>query len=134
MFNTRWRYVWISADVVSRWALLPNKVKENHFKITNRYYPCNDFISTFKEGFSPLCSFCKEENETIVHLFFSCNYTNLFWSHVSWFLFELFYTFVTITEVMVLFMSYFPEVNVWIVLKNNQNCWNLPDVRLYRTR
>ncbi len=33
--------------------VIPNKVKETHFKIIHRYFPCNDFISKFKEGFSP---------------------------------------------------------------------------------
>lgn len=39
--------------------VIPNKVKETHFKTMHRYYPCNDFISKFKEWFLPLCCFCK---------------------------------------------------------------------------
>lgn len=62
--------------------LIPNKVKETHFKIINRYYPCNDFINKFEEGISLLCGFCKEESETILPLFFSWSDTRLFWSQV----------------------------------------------------
>lgn len=31
--------------------IIPNEVKETNFQILHRYYPCNDFISEFKEGF-----------------------------------------------------------------------------------
>ncbi len=85
--------------------VIPNKVKETHFKIIHRFYPCNEFISKFKEGFSPLCCFCKKETETIFHLFFSCNYTKLFWSQISLFIFELLYTFIDINYIMVLFLD-----------------------------
>ncbi len=85
--------------------VIPNKVKETHFKIIHRFDPCNEFIGKFKEGFSPLCCFCKKETETIFHLFFSCNYTKLFWSQMSFFIFELFYTFIDINDIMVLFLD-----------------------------
>lgn len=106
----RWKQDYHSLVFQNLWSdinkcVIPNKLKETHFKIINRYYPCNNFISKFKEGFSPLCRFCKEETETVINLFFNCNYTKLFWSQVSMFLFDLFYKFVTITDVMVLFMD-----------------------------
>ncbi len=55
--------------------------------------------------YSPFCCFCKEESETISHLFFSCNYTKLFWSQISLFIFELFYKCIDINDIMVLFLD-----------------------------
>lgn len=66
--------------------MIPNKQNKTKFKILHRYYTCNDFICMFKEGFSPLCCFCKVAPETILHLFFNCNYTQLFWSQVPYYL------------------------------------------------
>ncbi len=38
-------------------------------------------------------------------LFFICNYTKLFWSQISLFIVELFYTFIDINYIMVLFLD-----------------------------
>ncbi len=70
----KWKQDYLSLLFQNPWSdmnkyLIPNKVKETPFKTIHRYYPCNDFISKFKEGFSPLCCLCKEESETIFHLF-----------------------------------------------------------------
>ncbi len=106
----KWKQTYPSHLFQNPWSdmnkyVIPNKVKETHFKIIHRCYPCNEFISKFKEGFSPLCCFCKKETESIFHLFFSCNYTKLFWSQISLFIFELFYTFIYINDIMVLFLD-----------------------------
>ncbi len=71
----KWKQVYPSLLPQNPWSdmnkyVIRNKVKETHFKIIDRYYPCNDFISKFKEGFSPLCCFCEEVSETIFHSFF----------------------------------------------------------------
>ncbi len=88
----KWKQTYPSHLFQNLWSdmnkyVIPNKVKETHFKTIHRFYPCNEFISKFKEGFLPLCCFCKEESETISHLFFTCNYTKLFWSQISLFIF-----------------------------------------------
>ncbi len=49
-------------------------------RLLNQHYPWSDFISKFKEGVNHYCCFCEEESETILHIFFKCGYTNLFWS------------------------------------------------------
>ncbi len=69
----KWKQMYPSLLLQNPWSdmnkyVIPNKAKETHFKISHRYYPCNDFISKFKEGFSSLCCFCKEESETIFQL------------------------------------------------------------------
>ena len=32
---------------------------------------------------NPLCCFCKHENETILHIFYSCNLTRRIWSQLK---------------------------------------------------
>lgn len=59
-FLRRWwsgNRIILSESVVNKYVI-SNKVKETKFKIMCRFYPCNDFISKFKEGFSSLCWFC----------------------------------------------------------------------------
>ena len=42
----------------------------------------NDFL--FRIGLLPtnLCAFCKEVSETTIHLFWSCDYSQIFWKEV----------------------------------------------------
>ncbi len=85
--------------------LLPNKVKELHFKILHRYYPCNTFINKFRKDVSPKCSFCNLENETLIHLFCNCKYSEDFWKQVSMLVFDIFYKIIKIDESMILFLN-----------------------------
>ncbi len=61
----------------------PSKIKELHFKIVHRYYPCNLFLSRFFENISSLCSFCNTDEESILHLFYHCPFSMSFWSEVT---------------------------------------------------
>ncbi len=62
---------------------IPSKIKELHFKIVHRYYPCNLFLSRFFENISSLCSFCNTDEESILHLFYHCPFSMSFWSEVT---------------------------------------------------
>lgn len=45
----KWKHYYHFSVFKNLWSdiyVIPNKVKETHFKIINRYYPCNDFISS----------------------------------------------------------------------------------------
>ncbi len=54
-----------------------------------------------KKGSRPYAVFVKRSRK----LFFSCNYTKLFWSQIYFFIFELFNKFVDINGIMVLFLD-----------------------------
>ena len=43
------------------------------YKILNNVLYLNEKLFKFKIVSSPLCSFCNSENETLIHLFYSCN-------------------------------------------------------------
>ena len=51
------------------------------FKLLHRRLATNDFLS--KIGIRPddLCTFCRNETESLVHLFWSCRKINSFWKN-----------------------------------------------------
>ena len=73
-------------------------------KILHRFYPCNTFLSKFKENFSSLCSFCNIEDESLLHLFYNCPHAHTFWVEVSMLIYHRFNRLIPITEEMVLFL------------------------------
>ena len=64
-------------------------VKAFQFKVLNFILFTNSKL--FKIGYRSdnLCSFCKQESETIKHLFHDCPYSNLFWKNVELYYFVL---------------------------------------------
>ena len=49
-----------------------NKLSFFQFLINRNNMYTNQKLSTFKEWISPLCTFCKQQDETINHLFWDC--------------------------------------------------------------
>ena len=49
------------------------------YKILNNMLYLNEKLFKFEIIVSPLCSFCNFEDETPIHLFYSCNQTNSLW-------------------------------------------------------
>lgn len=106
----KWKQFFSIPSIEKIWSasnkyLLPNKVKEVHFKILHRYYPCNTFINKFKKDVSPKCSFCNLEDETLTHLFCKCIYSEGFWKRISNLIFDVFYKIVKIEESMIFFLN-----------------------------
>ena len=72
--------------------LLPRKDTYNtylrsfHYKILNSILYLNVKVYTSKLADSPLCSFSKHEDETTLHIFYSCNSTRRLWSQFKLFL------------------------------------------------
>ncbi len=63
-----------------------NKVKEVHFKMLHKMYPCKVSLSKFMD-IDSTCSFCNTHEEDLCHLFYNCDLSLRFWSDVSDFLF-----------------------------------------------
>ena len=53
------------------------------YKILNNVLYLNEKLFKFKIVSSPLCSFCNSENETPIHLFYSCNQAKSLWSKLQ---------------------------------------------------
>jgi len=70
-------------------CLLPRKVtidtftRSFQYKIINNVLYLNKMLFVFKKVISPLCSFCKSEDETPLHLFFECTLTQNLWKQLS---------------------------------------------------
>lgn len=62
---------------------LTNKVKEISFKMLHRFYPTNHYLQKLKKDIDVNCSFCGDQRETLVHLFWMCPHTRLLWSKLS---------------------------------------------------
>ncbi len=52
-----------------------------YFKLIYEYYPSNYFlVNRFNCDIDTLCTFCGLHTETFFHLFWSCSYSDIFWS------------------------------------------------------
>ena len=62
------------------------KAKELQYKILNRYIATNCFLKKIGVIESEQCTFCKNEIETLKHLFYECRVVANFWQifHLWW--------------------------------------------------
>ncbi len=77
--NLNWKKVWS----LEQKFFLTNKVKEVSFKLIHRFYPVKKFIQKFRADVELSCSFCLNADETVEHLFWSCQYTQRFWYDID---------------------------------------------------
>ncbi len=59
---------WKETFKISRRFCITNKIREVSYKIVHRIYPVKQVIAKFCKDIDLKCVFCKEENESIVHL------------------------------------------------------------------
>ena len=50
---------------------------------TKQYYFVNKMLFKFRKVESPLCSFCKAEDKTYIHLFHRCRKTSILWRQLQ---------------------------------------------------
>ena len=73
--NIDWHKVYKIIDK----SLPCTKLKWIQFRIVNKIITTNKSISKFNPGQTPLCTFCKSADETIIHLFYDCHKVREFW-------------------------------------------------------
>ena len=79
--STDWKQIYTLAFNVA----LDTKSREFQYKILNNIVFTNDKLFRFKMIDSALCAFCKEEVESLEHLFCLCKVTRTFWNtFFSW--------------------------------------------------
>ena len=54
-----------------------------HYRIINRIIATNTYLVKIKISNDKMCTFCKQENETIAHLFWKCPVTQTFVKQVD---------------------------------------------------
>merc|ERR1711973_448677 len=56
-----------------------SKLKNFQFKLLHRRIPTNKFLYTIKVKDNNLCTFCKKDIETLIHMFWTCEIIQTFW-------------------------------------------------------
>ena len=59
------------------------RLKWFQLRIINRILTTNKSVAKYKVNQSPLCTFCKETDETISHLFYDCRKVKIFWKQLE---------------------------------------------------
>ena len=59
--------------LMPRRVTIDTKSRIFQYEILNNVLYLNEKLFRFKIVYSPFCSFCNSENETPIHLFYSCN-------------------------------------------------------------
>ena len=70
---------WENTYCLSSLCTRESKLRAFQFKFLHRKIATNDFL--YKIGIKQIdsCSFCEEQKEALVHLFWTCKYTPNFW-------------------------------------------------------
>ena len=73
---------WKIAYSLSFSCTASTRLRTFHFKYLHRRITTNIFLAKCKLAPTDKCSFCKNEQETLVHLFLQCPFTKQFWQNV----------------------------------------------------
>lgn len=74
---------WHKAYMIIHRSLRCTRLKWMQIRITSRILTTNKRVSKFITNQSPLCSFCKNAEEDICHLFHDCNIVQEFWGKLT---------------------------------------------------
>ena len=75
--------IWKDIYLLPRKATLDSNIRSFQYKILNNVLYLNKKLFLFGKVSSPLCSFCKQDDETILHLFYECNFTKELWNRLN---------------------------------------------------
>ena len=75
-------HIWNSIYVLCSKIKNENKSKWLQYQINRHSLFTNHRVNKFKPNISPQCSYCRNSEELISHLFFNCNFTLDFWTKV----------------------------------------------------
>ena len=75
-------HIWNSIYVLCSKIKNDNKSKWLQYQINRHSLFTNHRVNKFKPNISPQCSYCRNSEELISHLFFNCNFTLDFWTKV----------------------------------------------------
>ena len=70
---------WENTYCLSSLCTRESKLRAFQFKFLHRKIATNDFLCKIGIKQTDSCSFCEEQKETLVHLFWTCRYTQNFW-------------------------------------------------------
>ena len=74
---------WKPTYLMAKRSTKSTKFKEFQFKLLHRRLPTNTFLHRIGTKENESCTFCHESQETLIHLFWACPVTALFWEHLT---------------------------------------------------
>ena len=77
-FNPDWKSIYL----LPRRVTLDTNLRMFQYKLLNNVLYLNNMLFRFKKFDSPLCSYCNEEEETLLHLFHSFLKTKQLWNKI----------------------------------------------------
>ena len=80
-FDFDWKLIYL----LPRMVTVDTKLRVFQYKILNNILFVNKMLFKFRKVESPLCSFCKAEDETYIHLFYRCTKTSILWRQLQGF-------------------------------------------------
>ena len=78
-FNLSITVNWENTYCLSSLCTKESKLRAFQFKLLYRKIATNAFLYKIGIKQTDSCSFCEEQKETLVHLFWTCKYTQNFW-------------------------------------------------------
>ena len=76
---------WKEIYILPRKVSLDCNVRSFQYKVSNNALYLNKKLFIFEKSPSSLCSFCKQADEIILHLFYQCNITKELWNRLDLF-------------------------------------------------
>ena len=73
---------WSNVYMLPRQVTIESSLRSFQYKILNNVLYLNEKLFKFKIIESPLCSLCKKENESVIHLFCTCTVTRNLFEHL----------------------------------------------------
>ena len=74
---------WNKIYILPRLATLDSVLRSFQYKVLHNVLYLNQKLFLFRIAPSPLCSFCNTEEETVVHIFYSCVFAKNLWNDLK---------------------------------------------------
>ena len=105
-FNLDWKSIYL----LPRRVTLDTNLRMFQYKLLNNVLDLNKMLFRFRKVDSPLCSYCSEEEETLLHLFHSCLKSKQLWNKLR----QYFSQFIYIPHSL-------PQSSILGIFNNNQH-------------
>ena len=74
---------WSKIYSLNKWANPDTRTRSFQFKLLHRILPTNAFLKAIRVINDDRCSICKNEKETLEHVFIYCPFTRHFWDNLE---------------------------------------------------
>ena len=77
---------WKTIYLLSLIATVDTTIRVFQYKLLNNVLFLNEMLYRFGISQDPLCSFCSLEEKTPMHIFYSCNHTQILWERLKYYI------------------------------------------------